>query len=200
MLFKICGINTMEDAKQAVEWGANALGFNFYKPSPRFLQPQEAEKIMAQLPHRVMTVGIVVLDREGTVDGWEELSLDALQFYGLGHPGQIPPTRKQIWIATSPDAILDFPDHRVVVDTSWGTGRKEDWEDLRQLKRDFILSGGLTPENVGEAIRLLRPEGVDVCSGVESSPGIKDAEKMESFLRNAWASASRTTSLQGESS
>ncbi len=186
MIVKICGITSFEDAQHSVECGANALGFNFYKPSPRYLGPREAERIMRGLPRQIMKVGIVVVGRNGNDDSWEELSLDAVQFYGLDRPSQIPQTRKQIWVATSPASIREFPDNRVLVDTSWGRGRKEDWEALRHLNRGFILSGGLTPENVQEAVGLLHPEGVDVCSGVESSPGVKDPEKIERFIRNAW--------------
>ncbi len=186
MIVKICGITSFEDAQHSVECGANALGFNFYKPSPRYIEPEEAEGIMRRLPGQIMKVAIVVADHNGSDSSWEELPLDTVQFYGLQAPNQIPQTQKQVWVATSPASIREFPDNRVLVDTSWGRGRKEDWEALRHLDRGFILSGGLTPENVQEAMRLLHPEGVDVCSGVESSPGVKDPEKIERFIRNAW--------------
>ena len=140
---------------------------------------------MRGLPSQIIKVGIVLAHPNGSNDSWKELPLDAVQFYGLQGPSQIPQTRKQIWVATSPDSIREFPDNRILVDTSWGTGRKEDWEALQHLDRDFILSGGLTPENVQEAVRLLHPEGVDVCSGVENSPGVKDPTKIEQFIKNA---------------
>ena len=198
MIVKICGITSFEDAQHSVECGANALGFNFYKPSPRYLEPEEAQRIMRGLPSQIIKVGIVVAHPNGSNDSWKELPLDAVQFYGLQGPSQIPQTRKQIWVATSPDSIREFPDNRILVDTSWGTGRKEDWEALRHLGRGFILSGGLTPENVREAVRLLHPEGVDVCSGVEISPGVKDPTKIERFIKNAWDESSQKISPQGE--
>ncbi len=186
MIVKICGITSLEDAQHSVQCGANALGFNFYKPSPRYIEPEEADRIMRRLPRQIIKVAIVVADHNGSDNSWEELPLDTIQFYGLQGPNQIPQTEKQVWVATSPASIREFPDNRVLVDTSWGRGRKEDWEALRHLDRSFILSGGLTPENVQEAVRLLHPEGVDVCSGVESSPGVKDLGKIERFIRNAW--------------
>jgi len=84
-----------------------------------------------------------------------------------------------------------FPNHHIVIDESRGTGRKADWDRLRGLGRPFILSGGLTPENVSEAIATARPAGVDVCSGVERSPGKKDPMKLKRFIRRAHTSFSR---------
>ena len=194
MIIKICGITSLEDAQHSVGCGANALGFNFYKPSPRYLEPKEAERIMSGLPRQIMKVGIVVVDRNGNDDSWKKLPLDAVQFYGLQRPDEIPQTRMQVWVATSPASIREFPENRVLVDTSWGRGRKEDWDALRHLNRGFILSGGLTPENVQEAVQLLHPEGVDVCSGVESSPGVKDPLKIERFIKNAWGKSSQEIS------
>ena len=198
MIVKICGITNFEDAQHSLECGANALGFNFYKPSPRYIEPGEADSIMRRLPRQIMKVGIVVVDHNGSDNSWEKLALDTVQFYGLQTPDQIPRTQMQVWVATSPDSIREFPDHRVLLDTSWGRGLKEDWEALRHLDRGFILSGGLTPENVQEAVRLLQPEGVDVCSGVESSPGVKDPGKIARFIRNAWGQLPQKIPAQGE--
>ena len=195
MIVKVCGVTTLEDARRCVQWGANALGFNFYLLSPRYIQPESALRIVEQLPEDVLSVGILVLDPARSERQrpdfpvspqhcWPDfrLATKAVQLYGLDAESQIPETDQRTLVATTLETLPRFPNCEVVIDSSWGTGRREDWEALAQLKRPFILSGGLTPENVGEAIRRLQPAGVDVCSGVESSPGKKDAGRLKAFL------------------
>ncbi len=180
MLIKICGITNLEDAQRAVDLGAHALGFNFYPPSPRYIEPAAADRIIDQLPKSTLTVAIVVgrrLDNLGRVQ--------AVQVHGLDDPSPLRGLRRRIFVATTPRLMGRFPNHEIVLDSSWGTGKKEDWSQLRHIKRDYILSGGLTPDNVGDAIQLLEPMGVDVCSGVESRPGRKDPIKLKRFIEAA---------------
>lgn len=190
-IIKICGITRLEDALAAVESGANALGFNFYPKSPRYIQPEKAEKIMEKLPEGVLKVGVFVIKAKGNepAAGGPAVSLcsdlDVLQIHGLSDPSEISQMEKRIFVATSAACAGRFPNHEIIIDTSWGRGRLENWSELQALDRPFILSGGLTPENVVEAIGRLRPAGVDVCTGVESAPGVKDAGKMKEFVRHA---------------
>ncbi len=189
-LIKICGITSREDALVSVEWGANALGFNFYPPSPRYTDPREVESILEHLPEQVLKVAVVVVssgDAQRTVEDISSRvpSIDAFQLHGLRSESEVPSTKKRLFIATSPVEAESFANHEILIDTSWGRGQKADWEQLPHLDQSFILSGGLDPQNVLEAIRLLQPAGVDVCSGVEQSPGIKDAGKVRRFIEAA---------------
>jgi phosphoribosylanthranilate isomerase len=190
-LLKVCGITTLQDGIRAVEYGANALGFNFYPGSPRFVEPEEVRGMIGSLPNRVLSVAVVVPGQAEDQSSREilaplrDLPLDVLQLHGLQSASEVPATSKRLWIATSPGRAHRFPGHEILIDTSWGRGRKADWDEVCDLECPFILSGGLTAENVGQAIRLLQPIGVDVCSGVESSPGIKDASKLQQFLKAA---------------
>ena len=113
------------------------------------------------------------------------LPFDVIQLHGVDDPCQIPNTEKRVWVATSPSGARRFPGHEVIIDTSWGTGTLADWSALESLNRPFLLSGGLTPQNLGEALERLKPMGVDVCSGVESSPGLKDRDELRAFLKVA---------------
>lgn len=183
-LNKVCGITNLEDARLSVELGANCLGFNFYPQSPRFVTPRVAARIIEGLPQDVLFLGITVLGRDGA-DLWREVRerLDGVQVHGaqdeteLAGFGTMP-----LLVAVSPAQAERFPNRSLIVDTSWGTGRLASWEEVARLRRPFVLSGGLTPDNVTEAICILRPVGVDVCSGVESSPGLKDHEKLSRFM------------------
>lgn len=181
MLVKVCGITNLEDALLAVEYGANALGFNFYRPSPRYLDFETAFEIIDRLPEGILKVGIWVSPLPDPFPKVVEI-LDALQLYGMRGESEVPRIQKRILIATSPAGAASFPGYEIVLDTSWGRGRLGDWKAIQQLERSYILSGGLTPENVRGALRRLRPAGVDVCSGVEREPGKKDPEKMKAFL------------------
>ena len=183
MIIKVCGITRRRDALDSVRYGANALGFNFYPPSPRYLEPDRAEALAAGLPPGILPVAIAVA-RPGE-DSWVRLPFDVIQLHGVEDPCQVPNTDKRVWIATSPAGARRFPEHEVIIDTSWGTGTLADWNALESLNRPFLLSGGLTPENLGEALGRLDTSGVDVCSGVESAPGIKDRDKLRAFLKVA---------------
>ncbi len=135
-------------------------------------------------------------------DSWIRLPFDVIQLHGVEDPCQIPYTDKRVWVATSPSGARRFPEHEVIIDTSWGTGTLADWSALESLKPPFLLSGGLTPQNLGEALERLDPLaapgesrhgllGVDVCSGVESSPGLKDRDKLRAFLAVAQEHAAK---------
>lgn len=195
-VIKVCGITSLEDAVLSVTAGANALGFNFYPGSPRFIEPAEAAQIIEKLPQKVLKVGVAVTGfplevhdgKQSQLDIWNPGELElagfgAIQIHGASSSAEVPDLKIRTFVATSPERASEFPNHEIVVDTSWGSGTLADWDlILKVLDRPYILSGGLTPENVGEALQKLRPDGVDVCSGVEKSPGRKDPSKLESFL------------------
>ncbi|UCF37772.1 MAG: phosphoribosylanthranilate isomerase [Acidobacteriota bacterium] len=219
-MIKVCGLTTLDDALCAVELGANTLGFNFYPKSPRYIEPETAAEIIAQLPAEILNVGVIVRQpswlssghtvrqpswlssgdtvrqpswlslasaSESAEDKLEarptQLTLDAYQVHGVNSEEELDGLGGRIIVATSPADAIHFPNYEIIIDTSWGTGKLADWGAVQKLDRDFILSGGLTPDNVDEAIRVLNPTGVDVCSGVESSPGRKDKRKLEAFLK-----------------
>ncbi len=198
-LVKVCGITSEKDAFLSIDCGANALGFNFYPPSPRYLDPQQAAKIIEGLPDHILVAAVMVVGKatkeeiKDQVEGLEKeigersgrIPIDVFQLHGLESESQIPLGFDRVLVATAPSDADRFPRQEVLIDTSWGTGTRADWNRVQQLKRSFILSGGLTPENVSEAVRLLSPAGVDVCSGVESEWGVKDPVRLRRFIEEA---------------
>jgi phosphoribosylanthranilate isomerase len=201
---KICGITNLEDARCAVEAGADALGFVFYEKSPRFVTPEEAAAIIRQLPPLVAKVGVFVdAPSEDVRRIAAECGLDALQLHGQESPAfcqslgfwnvikgfRIESERSLGLLAQYPTAAWLLDSH--VPGQMGGTGCSFDWELARQVRdwgRPIILAGGLTHENVAEAIRVVQPYAVDVSSGVEASPGRKDVEKLRRFIAAAQAS------------
>jgi phosphoribosylanthranilate isomerase len=211
---KICGITHAEDARLAAELGAHALGFNFYESTPRFLDPERARGIVRDLPPFIEPVALFV-DKI-----WPEVQpvlaalerIRTVQWYGaIPDIGQVRPyslvpafsisEREHLQEITRyldgcrcqgqlPAAIL-VDAH--VPGLLGGTGRTAPWHILAEFHPGvpLILAGGLTPENVAEAIRIVRPYAVDVAGGVESSPGRKDPEKLRRFIANARAAAER---------
>ncbi len=196
---KICGITRLEDAELAVELGASALGFNFYPPSPRYIVPEDAFGIIRQLPPFVVTVGVFAdepnLNHVTDVAG--EAGVNAVQLHNSGAPVSVGATLLRyplIWTVAvandfQPEDLKGFKATTFLLDTSHstlrgGTGRTFDWALAREAKKygHIILAGGVTPENVGEAIRTVRPYAVDVASGVESLPGKKDPAKLRAFF------------------
>ncbi len=167
-IIKVCGITNLEDAEQAIDAGANALGFNFYPKSPRFVEPQDW---MWQLP--VLKVGIFV--------GKAELlpGLDIFQVYGDQLPENV-----RVWQGVKPGAVR-HPAEAYVLDSSEGTGKVLDWTLAIDKKDKIIIAGGLDASNVAEAIRVAHPWGVDSCSRLEASPGKKDPVKVRSFVAAA---------------
>jgi phosphoribosylanthranilate isomerase len=190
---KICGITTQEDAALAVEAGAHALGFVF-ADSPRRVTPPAAALIISGLPPLVDAIGVFVQEQAQTIaEVARGAGLHAAQLHGDESPedcGRLPLKvikRFNILENDTPHMLrARMQRYRVaayLLDPGAGSGRTFDWGRARGLPGPLIVSGGLTPENVGQAIRTLRPYAVDVSSGVESEPGRKDPEKVRAFLQ-----------------
>ena len=197
---KICGITNLEDALTAVEAGADALGFVFYAASPRHIFPEQATRIISQLPPFVQTVGLFVNEEATAVNEVAALCrLDLVQLHGDESADYCQQISRRVLKAfrvrslTCLDPIKDYRVAGYLLDTFspsfyGGTGTSFNWEIATEaVKRHqrIILAGGLTPDNVAEAIRQVGPYGVDVSSGVEAGPGKKDREKVREFIRNA---------------
>jgi phosphoribosylanthranilate isomerase len=201
---KICGITSLEDARLAVEAGADALGFVFYPPSPRYVTPEQAEQIVQTLPPFVTTVGLFVDAALDIInDTAARCGLDRIQLHGRETPEYCRQvTRPVIKAVRIKDAasLAHVPDYKVsayLLDTyvegalPGGTGASFSWELAARAKPygPVILAGGLTPENIEVAIVQTRPYGVDVSTGVERAPGIKDHQKVRDFIARAKAAA-----------
>ena len=198
---KVCGITNLADAEKALEFGADALGFNFYLLSPRFIAPEEARAVLQRLPEDSYNVAVFVNEskrkvRETIIHGEvanERQAYSALQFHGEEREDYCRGWSAKVIKAfrlrgkESLEGMEQFPADFYLLD-SWssgygGSGALFPWEWLEGLKTEkLILSGGLSIENVTEAIRRIRPYGVDVCSGVEAHPGIKDHAKLKEFI------------------
>ena len=193
---KICGITNLEDGLNAASLRVDALGFIF-APSPRRIEPELAKKIIQALPQALMKVGVFVNeDQEEVQRIIEYCGLNGLQFHGTESPehcrGFSLPVFKAIRIKDL-ESLKDmekYHDVSILLDTYspgqvGGIGNPFPWEIalIAKEKRDFILSGGLSPLNVREAIKKVRPRGVDVSSGVELLPGKKDLSKMVEFVK-----------------
>jgi len=194
---KICGITRIEDAKAAAQAGTDAIGFVFDPKSPRHVHPDQALKIARALPPFITIVGLFVNAAPDTIEGvLSHVPLDLIQFHGNEKPEQCRryhrPYIKAIHMKPDVDLremarlygdatglLLDT----YVADVAGGSGQAFDWNRIpRDLGKPVILAGGLTPENVAEAVRKVRPFAVDVSSGVEQSKGIKDAKKISDFI------------------
>ena len=196
---KICGITTAADALAAIDVGANLLGFNFYSKSPRHITEAEAAKIRPQLPKKVDAVGIFVNAPPADVAALcKLLKLDAVQLHGDESPKTVAEVARSIPVykafRVEPDFPLgtldEYPEaFAFLFDAAYtgqygGTGRTTDWDVARHaaVGRRIILAGGLKVENVAAAVRIVRPYGIDVASGVESKPGKKDHGRMREFI------------------
>ncbi len=197
---KICGITRAQDLHVACEAGADALGFVFYEKSPRHVSAQAAAALVRELPPFVQSVGLFVDAAPAFVEAvLEAVPLDLLQFHGDETPADCArygrPWIKAIRVNQGTDLLkcaADFEAARGLLLDAYvpgvpgGTGERFDWGLIPpDLARPLILSGGLTPDNVAEAVRTVRPWAVDVSSGVEVSKGIKDAHKIARFIANA---------------
>lgn len=201
---KICGITNLEDALLSVAAGADALGFNFYRPSPRYIEPFAAKEIVACLPGNVLTVGVFV--NEPTPATVERIAADAgvaaLQLHGDESPEYCRALRYRYVIKVlkadiefDPQRALDYEVQAIMLDTfdpqiHGGTGRVMDWSIARKTRAlipKFFLAGGLSPENVQGAITAVGPYGVDACSALEISPGKKLPERVAAFVKAARA-------------
>jgi phosphoribosylanthranilate isomerase len=203
---KICGLTRPEDVAHAIDAGADALGFNFYAPSPRSITPEIAARLLPLVPPFVEPVAVCV-DPERV---WlESLLRDLPRLRSLQWHGENPPLPRDVPLPLIPafrirdarsletlrtylDRCADRPPAAVLIDAHvaglhGGTGQTAPWELLTGLHLGvpLILAGGLNPTNVAEAVRQVRPYAVDTASGVESRPGIKDAEKMTAFVQAA---------------
>ncbi len=196
---KICGITRAEDARRAVALGAAALGFNFYSASPRYVTPQAARSITDGLPPFVTAVGVFAdeVDSGRIAAIARQAKVSTIQLHGPRFPEDLTPLRKFALIRAVPvGQDFDLSRLQTLTATAFlldacdpqrigGSGRTIDWNLVRQAAGQgtpIILAGGLTPENVSEAIRLVAPYAVDVATGVESSPGIKDEAKLRAFF------------------
>jgi len=206
---KICGITSIEDGRAAIAAGADMLGFNFYRPSPRFVEPQAAQTIVKSLRaetknKKVKLVGVFVneVSPDSVIQVVEQAGVDAVQLHGdesvefcqtlkplltgkslikvLRVIGRFAPTETEAYDA---DAIMLDAFHN---EMRGGTGEVFDWaiaRSVRELVPRLFLAGGLSPGNVAQAIAQVEPYAVDACSSLESSPGHKDAERMKAFVQ-----------------
>jgi phosphoribosylanthranilate isomerase len=197
---KICGITNAADALVAVESGADALGFMFYEPSPRHVSIRQTAEIIRELPPFVIKAGVFVDAPEDTVlRAIGDCGLTLLQFHGQETPeyctqfGLMSMKAFRIRDAESLHALPNYTTDAwlldaFVPDKLGGTGEKFNWElaiEAKKLGRPIFLAGGLVPENVAEAVRMVQPFAVDVSSGVEAEPGKKDHAKVRSFISAA---------------
>ncbi len=197
MFVKVCGITTEEDALVAIGMGADALGFNFVPGSSRQVRPSVARDIVRRLPGGVMTVGIFRDElKETVVETVHEAGLQAAQLHGRESPedsswiAERVPYLIKVFVAGDPaiDDLERYSATAVLVDAHEpGSGEVFDWSilDGRERGRPLILAGGLNPQNVAQAVSVVKPWGVDVASGVEASPGVKDPVKVREFILNA---------------
>jgi phosphoribosylanthranilate isomerase len=199
---KICGITNLEDALVSLESGAYALGFNFYKRSSRYVEPRRARKIIEQLPAGILSVGVFVNEpnSETVIRLADEAGVDAIQLHGDESPDYCRALKDRYVIKAlrvdpefSLESVLQFETQAILLDTPstgsyGGTGRTFDWSRAREIRKHvpkLFLAGGLSPENVREAIALVDPFAVDACSCLEFSPGHKDHELLHAFLQAA---------------
>ena len=197
---KICGITRLEDLHAACTAGADALGFVFYDKSPRHVTAEAAAALLRELPPFVQSVGLFVNAAPSFIESVLKIApLDLLQFHGDETPADCAcfgrPYLKAIRVNPDTDLLKCAADFEAaqgllldafVPGVPGGTGERFDWTLIpSDLPKPVILSGGLDPGNVAEAVRTVRPWAVDVSSGVEASKGIKDAHKMARFVANA---------------
>ncbi len=199
VLVKICGITNLDDALAAIDAGADALGFNFYARSPRYLTPENARAIIKQLPANLLTVGVFVnedldaIKRIATTVG-----VQGLQLHGDESPEYCKTLKDYYLIKVfaagpefNPEKLLEYDVDAIMLDAldqggvGGGTGRLSNWSVAAKTTEVFpkvFLAGGLSAENVGEAIRAVNPYAVDACSRLESAPGRKDHERVRAFV------------------
>jgi phosphoribosylanthranilate isomerase len=192
MMVKICGITRQQDAEFAVAQGASAIGFIFWPNSPRFIDPYRARKIATALQPFVSTVGVFVNQPAAFVNGVASLvPLSVVQLHGDESPSFAATLRRPVVKAiTRREAARQWPHHvMLLVDVHdpikrGGTGQVVDWTMAAAIagERRMVLAGGLDPDNVADAVAAVRPWGIDVSSGVEVSPGIKDERRIAALF------------------
>ncbi len=202
MFIKVCGITRVEDAVAAAEAGVSALGFVFWPGSPRWITAGAAREIGRHVPPGIQRVGVFVNQSASEMQATAgEAALDIVQVHGDETPDCVSWWPREVFRSASLEEVdgtmalwsakvallLDAADRQ----RRGGTGRTIAWARAAEVARQrrVVLAGGLTPENVGDAIRIVRPWGVDVSTGVEASPGIKDAARVRQFVEAARCAA-----------
>lgn len=199
---KICGITNLEDALLSAKFGADALGFNFYPKSPRYISPEKAREIVEQLPKRILKVGVFVNESLEEISEIASIAnLDAIQLHGEETPEFVREVKAKTNLEIikafrvspefKPEDVLQYEVDAILLDAynpkeHGGTGETFDWDiawKVRDIFPQTYLAGGLSPENVKTAIQNSNPFAVDVCSGVEKVKGKKDLEKVEFFIQ-----------------
>jgi phosphoribosylanthranilate isomerase len=202
VLVKVCGITNLDDALAAVDAGADALGFNFYQRSPRYITPEAARTIIDRLPKArakdLLTVGVFVNE---SLDAIREIAatagISALQLHGDESPEYCEALSDYYLIKVfsaseefTPTAILDYHVQAIMIDAAdqknfGGTGKLSNWsvaQETAELFPKLFLAGGLSVENVAAAIQQVKPYAVDACSRLERAPGLKDQERVRAFV------------------
>lgn len=208
MKVKICGIKTFADAMMVVEEGVDIIGFNFYTQSPRYISPGECMRLVVRLEtalreemSRVTMMGVFVnSERDNMHAIFRDCHLDMIQLSGDEPPEVLEQLGERSFKVLRPTSFAEFTGAverypRRTMAPAWmidtfrpgeygGTGQTADWDLMRQITQTtpILLAGGLNPGNVGDAIRRINPWGVDVASGVESAPGVKDPQKVRAFI------------------
>jgi len=198
---KICGITNLDDAIASIAYGADALGFVFYPKSPRAIEPDKAREIISLLPPFITTVGVFVDEEVSKIkETVAHTGIDVIQLHGSESPDYCEKLDKRVIKAIRVKDLTDLEPlkryHKVSAflldtytpDTIGGTGLIFNWEIAIEAKRfgRIILAGGLNPENIGDAVRMVQPYGVDVASGVEGKEkGQKDHERLRTFIEKA---------------
>lgn len=196
---KICGITNWRDAKLAIEAGADFLGFNFYPRSPRYITPVRARRIVRRLPRRVRAVGVFVNEDAATIRRISRrVGLRMAQLHGEESPQTVAEIARTLPVIKAfrvrrgfrPATLRRYRAARAFLLDGYnplrrgGTGKRFDWRIVRRARRlgNIFLAGGLRPENSEEAVLHIRPYALDVCSGVESKPGKKDATRLRELM------------------
>jgi phosphoribosylanthranilate isomerase len=196
---KICGVTNANDAKTCVELGAQMIGLNFYPQSPRYIEPKVARQIIEALPTHIDAVGVFVSGNADEIRRTANAAtVDCVQLHGDFSPEVARELAREFRVFRvfsthpqfRPEDVTSFPDCDVLLDAyhpelRGGTGQTCDWSAARatlRFSRSLILSGGLNPKNVASAIKAVTPHAVDVCSGVESAPGVKNHGAIKDFI------------------
>lgn len=202
---KVCGLTNAENARGVIDAGADAIGINFFPKSKRFIEPSSAAEWLGELAGQACRIGLFVNASIEEIEAVVDLSvIDAIQLHGDETPefcddliGYGLPIIKAIGVeGDAPVADLtEFPTDKILLDVHapgefGGTGRGFDWDVARQLLKShpdvyFMLAGGLTPDNIHDAVEAVRPHAVDVASGVESAPGVKDLDEVVRFVQSS---------------
>jgi len=192
MMVKVCGITTQADALAAIEAGAHAIGFNFYRDSPRYIAPTGAALIAEKLPAEIIKVGVFVDETDETIARIGiQVGLDVAQVHGAASSSTLRVWRAWPVTGDSDISMLEDPVAEAFLLDGFtrglhgGTGTTFPWMLARDVTKKIIVAGGLDETNVQQAIEQARPWGVDACSRIEASPGKKDHDKMRKFIAAA---------------